>query len=82
MLMSRAGLQGIGGRPKWRRPRPDLISTDLVDRQFRREGLDQFWVTDITEHHTREGKVYCAVVLDVCSHQRSTRSRPVWSGHR
>ncbi|RMI09732.1 hypothetical protein EBM89_09090 [Cellulomonas triticagri] len=22
---------------------------------------------DITEHHTREGKVYCAVVLDVCS---------------
>lgn len=25
------------------------------------------WVTDITEHHTREGKVYCAVVLDVFS---------------
>ena len=23
------------------------------------------WVTDITEHPTREGKVYCAVVLDV-----------------
>jgi putative transposase len=22
------------------------------------------WVTDITEHPTREGKVYCAVVLD------------------
>lgn len=52
MLMNRAGLKGIGGRPKWRRPHPDLISTDLVDRQFRREGLDQLWVTDITEHHT------------------------------
>jgi putative transposase len=25
------------------------------------------WVTDITEHPTREGKVYCAVVLDVYS---------------
>ncbi len=67
MLMQRAGLKGIGVRPKWRRPRPDLISTDLLDRLFRRKGLDQLWVTDITEHHTREGKVYCAAVLDVCS---------------
>jgi putative transposase len=24
-------------------------------------------VTDITEHPTREGKLYCAVVLDACS---------------
>ncbi len=46
-------------------PGPDLHR--LVDRQFRREGLDQLWVTDITEHHTHEGKVYCCVVLDVCS---------------
>lgn len=67
MLMSRAGLKGVGGRPKWRRARLDLISTDLVDRQFAREGLNELWVTDITEHPTREGKVYCTVVLDVCS---------------
>lgn len=26
---------------------------------------DRLWVTDITEHPTREGKVYCAAVLDV-----------------
>ena len=26
--------------------------------------VDQLWVTEITEHPTREGKVYCAVVLD------------------
>ena len=25
------------------------------------------WLTDSTEHPTREGKVYCAVVLDACS---------------
>ena len=30
-------------------------------------GPNQLWVTDITEHPTREGKVYCAVVLDAFS---------------
>ena len=30
-------------------------------------GPNQLWVTDITEHPTREGKVYCAVVLDAYS---------------
>jgi putative transposase len=67
LLMARAGLKGVTGAPKGRRPRPDLLATDLVDRRFTREGVDQLWVTDITEHPTREGKVYCAVVLDVCS---------------
>jgi putative transposase len=67
LLMARAGLRGVTGAPKWRRARPDLLATDLVDRRFTREGVDQLWVTDITEHPTREGKVYCAVVLDVCS---------------
>ena len=27
----------------------------------------QLWLTDITEHPTREGKLYCAAVLDVYS---------------
>jgi putative transposase len=47
--------------------KPDQIAADLVDRQFSRTGPDQLWVTDITEHPTREGKVYCAVVLDAYS---------------
>jgi putative transposase len=64
LLMRRAGLRGITGRPKWRRSKPDQIATDLVDRQFTRTGPNQLWVTDITEYPTREGKVYCAVVLD------------------
>jgi putative transposase len=67
LLMARAGLKGATGAPKWRRARPDTLATDLVDRRFTRAGVDQLWVTDITEHPTREGKVYCAVVLDVCS---------------
>jgi putative transposase len=67
LLMSRANIRGVTGRPKWRRSRPDLLATDLVDRQFTRSGPNQLWVTDITEHPTREGKVYCAVVLDAYS---------------
>jgi hypothetical protein len=50
--MARAGLRGATGAPKWRRARPDLLATDLVDRRFTREGVNQLWVTDITEHPT------------------------------
>ena len=61
LLMRRAGLAGATGRPKWRHAKPDQIATDRVDRQFSRSGPNQLWVT---EHPTREGKLYCAVVLD------------------
>jgi putative transposase len=67
MLMRRAGLAGATGRPKWRHAKPDQVAADRVDRQFSRSGPNQLWVTDITEHPTREGKVYCAVVLDAFS---------------
>ena len=67
LLMRRAGLAGATGRPKWRHAKPDQIAADLVDRQFARTGPNQLWVTDITEHPTREGKLYCAVVLDTFS---------------
>jgi putative transposase len=67
LLMRRAGLAGTTGRPKWRHAKPDQIAADLVDRQFTRTGPNELWVTDITEHPTREGKVYCAVVLDAYS---------------
>jgi len=40
---------------------------DLVDRIFIRGRPNQLWVTDITEHRIREGKVYWAVVLDAFS---------------
>jgi transposase InsO family protein len=67
LLMRRAGLAGATGRPKWRHAKPDQVAADLVDRNFTRNGPDQLWVTDITEHPTQEGKVYCAVVLDAFS---------------
>ena len=65
--MRRAGLQGVTGRRKWKRTHPDTIASDLVERSFTRGSPNQLWVTDITEHPTREGKVYCCVVLDTFS---------------
>src|SRR5438034_3471689 len=59
--------RGITGRPKWRHAKPGNIACDLVDRCFSRASPNQLWVTDITEHPTREGKVYCCVVLDAYS---------------
>jgi putative transposase len=50
LLMRRAGLQGLSGRPRWRRA-PNLpTASDLVDRQFAREKRDELWVTDIERH--------------------------------
>jgi len=66
-LMRRAGLHGLPGNHT-RRPRPPTPSVaDLVNRDFTRHARDQLWVTDITEHPTLEGKVYCTVVLDTFS---------------
>lgn len=65
--MRRAGLAGVSGRPRFRRIPNVATASDLVERRFGRDEPDRLWVTDITEHPTREGKVYCAVVLDVWS---------------
>jgi len=40
-------------------------SADLVNRRFVADRPDALWLTDITQHRTGEGWVYCAVVLDV-----------------
>src|SRR5665213_2390914 len=67
MLMARAGIAGITGRPRYRKIPNEATASDRVVRDFSRDEPDQLWVTDITEHPTREGKVYCAVVLDAYS---------------
>ena len=62
---------GIKGLPTRRLPKgariAQVTSLDLVRREFRRDGPNELWMTDITEHPTREGKVYCCVVLDAFS---------------
>ena len=67
MLMQRAGIAGRNGARKRRGVPGTPTAEDLVDRKFLRERPNQLWLTDITEHPTREGKVYCAVVLDAFS---------------
>jgi putative transposase len=67
MLMRRAGIAGRNGSRGWRGAPGGATAEDLVDRQFLRARPNELWLTDITEHPTREGKVYCAVVLDAFS---------------
>jgi transposase InsO family protein len=45
----------------------DLLSDDLVQRNFEVEGPDRPWVSGVTEHPTRDHKSYVAVVLDAWS---------------
>jgi len=67
ILMHNAEIAGIPGPRKVKRIKGNPTSDDLVQRKFERSSLDELWVTDITEHPTREGKVYCCCVLDTCS---------------
>jgi transposase InsO family protein len=67
LLMRRAGLSGLPLRRKARKVPQAVTVTDLVRRDFVRNAPNQLWVTDITEHPTREGKLYCCVVIDTFS---------------
>ncbi len=66
-LMHDAGLYGLPGPKRAKRLRGIATADDLVNRKFHRPGPNQLWVTDITEHPTREGKLYCCCVLDTFS---------------
>jgi putative transposase len=67
LVMRRLGLAGLPGRPRFRKVPNTPTAEDLVNRDFARTEPNRLWLTDITEHPTREGKVYCAVVLDAFS---------------
>jgi putative transposase len=69
-LMREAGIQGL-----YRRRRRGCTvgdpaaqpNSDLVNRNFTVEEPNRLWITDITEHPTVEGKLYCAAVMDAYS---------------
>lgn len=66
-LMREAGLQGVYRRKQRRSPTREATADDLVNRRFTVDGPDRLWCTDITEHPTKEGKLYCSAVLDAYS---------------
>lgn len=60
--------EGLSGLPMRKKPRRNLAhaatSEDLVNRNFNAAAPNSLWLSDITEHKTREGTLYCCVVLD------------------
>lgn len=69
-LMRQAGIRGLYVRRRRgctvRNP-GDEPAGDLVNRQFDVTAPNLLWLTDITEHPTAEGKLYCAAVMDAFS---------------
>lgn len=69
-LMRAAGIQGLYRRRRHgctvRDPNA-ATSADLVNRDFSVDEPNRLWITDITEHPTAEGKIYCAAVTDAYS---------------
>jgi len=47
----------------------------LVQRDFTATRPDQLWLTDITEHPTAQGKLYCSATKDVFSNRIVPASR-------
>jgi putative transposase len=45
------------------------VHNDLVTRRFTAAIADQRWLTDITEHPTREGKLYLCAIKDLYSNR-------------
>ena len=69
-LMRKAEVSGLSHRRKRGRHRPaPAPHEDLVQRRFVAQAPNRLWCTDVTEHPTGTGKVYCAAVMDVFSRQ-------------
>jgi putative transposase len=66
-LMREAGLAGVYRRRGRRNLAGAATEEDLVQRRFDVAAPDRLWLTDITEHPTNDGKLYCAVVMDAYS---------------
>ena len=68
-IMREHGMHGLPAHRTRRKPAGRHLATtvDLVNRQFTRDGPNLLWMTDIAEHPTIEGRVFCCAVLDAWS---------------
>ena len=55
-------------RKHGKKPGPPVCD-DLVERDFTAKAINELWLTDVTEHHTSEGKLYMCAVKDVFSNR-------------
>ena len=62
-VTTKKGRRGAGKTPG------PAVHDDLVQRCFRAARPDAIWLTDITEHPTAEGKLYCCSLKDLFSNR-------------
>ncbi len=70
-LCSQAGILSSAQRRrrgKGKKTGPPVFD-DHVQRQFRADTPNRVWLTDITEHWTSEGKLYCCAIKDAHSNR-------------
>jgi putative transposase len=60
---ARKGRRGSGKTPG------PAVHDDHLQRDFTAQRPDQVWVTDITEHPTAQGKLYCCAIKDLFSNR-------------
>jgi hypothetical protein len=93
LLMSRAGIAGLSGRPRYRRVPHLATAGDLVDRQFRREQPDRLsrHGHHRAPHARRQGllrrRARCLLptggrLVDRCVADRRARHERLGHGHR
>jgi putative transposase len=69
-IMRELGLKGLPGPKKgYKNLKNAPTCEDLVQRRFSASVPNELWLTDITEHWTREGKLYLCAIKDVYSNR-------------
>ena len=62
------GLQAVirRKRPKYQRSTPEITAENILNREFTAEGINEKWLTDVTEFKYGNGeKLYLSAILDL-----------------